>query len=83
MIKHDFRLMKNPEDKKYLKNYEKNIEIDDKLILYISDTLKWINTLWADNQQHIGIDYYGYSIFFGRMYNETQQNFKKLAFLIF
>ena len=49
-------------------NYEvvsknnKAVEIPDDLIIYFSDSMKWIKTKWNGKEEHISLNYYGMSI---------------------
>ena len=74
-LKHEFSIV----DKSY-RGYEifENIEtisISDDIILYINDSLKWIDTIWNGNSINKGINYYGYSII------ENKQIFKLIKII--
>ena len=74
-LKHEFSIV----DKSY-RGYEifENIEtisISDDIILYINDSLKWIDTIWHGNSINKGINYYGYSII------ENKQIFKLIKII--
>ena len=74
-LKHEFSIV----DKSY-RGYEifENMEtilISDDIILYIKDSLEWINTIWNGNSINKGINYYGYSII------ENKQIFKLIKII--
>jgi len=48
--------------KKNNETIEIKVIISDDLILYINDSLKWFNTIWANSQENQGLDYHGVSI---------------------
>ena len=68
MLVHDFRILEEKEQ----------VYIEDNLILYIVDTLKWINTFSSlkTNKETKGLNYHGVTYFKG-------DNIKKLKKIIF
>ena len=68
MLIHDFRILEE----------EEQVYIEDNLILYIVDTLKWIDTFSSlkTNRETKGLNYHGVTYFKG-------DNIKKLKKIIF
>ncbi|WP_338939524.1 coproporphyrinogen III oxidase [Fusobacterium pseudoperiodonticum] len=68
MLIHDFRILEE----------EEQIYIEDNLILYIVDTLKWIDTFSSlkTNRETKGLNYHGVTYFKG----DNIKKFKKIIF---
>lgn len=77
MATHKFLLLKNESidniDKLIIdyyngdrNNIEKEVEVEDDIILYMLDTFKFIKSSNVSGKLIQGIDYYGYSIFEGK-----------------
>ena len=68
MLIHDFRILEE----------EEQVYIEDNLILYIVDTLKWIDTFSSlkTNRETKGLNYHGVTYFKG----DNIKKFKKIIF---
>ena len=68
MLIHDFRILEE----------EEQVYIEDNLILYIVDTLKWINTFSSlkTNKETKGLNYHGVTYFKG----DSIRKLKKIIF---
>ncbi|MGX7264554.1 hypothetical protein [Enterococcus crotali] len=64
---HEFTIFKNEENIDYNNETKKHmIKIEDYLILYLSDSLKWVPSHWENmSNQKEGLNYYGTTIFDG------------------
>ena len=61
---HEFAIKKkNKKDIDVKDLDQKKTKINDDLLLYISDSLLWIETKWNDKKLGQGINYYGITIF--------------------
>lgn len=64
-LKHQFAIIKEDSNKKYISKEMEMVEISDSLIQYISDSLNWIYSIWNGKEKKAGISYYGFSIIEG------------------
>ncbi len=63
-LTHDFYAIYTDQNGNITKN-SLEIKVDDFIILYIKDSLKWIKTTWVSGLYKESIDYYGQSIISG------------------
>lgn len=67
MPKHDFTMVPYSEKLTYKDVELKDaVSVDDALILYLLDSLQWVESSWNDiSKKNIGINYYGVTFFVG------------------
>lgn len=71
---HMFSIVDAESDEVYANNGMLSITVSDELILYISDSLKWIDSLWNGKELKQSINYYGFSYIEG-------ENIERLALI--
>ncbi|MBP2098625.1 hypothetical protein [Enterococcus rivorum] len=65
MTKHDFTIVPYSEKLTYkVVEWKEAVSVDDALILYLLDSLQWVESSWNDiSQKNIGINYYRVTFF--------------------
>lgn len=65
-LKHEFLVQDSDVKNLITKEQFEKTEVDDYLILYINDSLKWVQTYWNKNEsEKSGLNYYGLTIIKG------------------
>lgn len=62
MLAHQFAIIPMNSDKSIIMPNMDFISIDDTIINYIGDSLKWIYSTWNGQEVKSGLSYYGFSI---------------------
>ena len=62
MLAHQFAIIPMNSDKSIIMPNMDFISIDDTIINYIGDSLKWIYSTWNGQEIKSGLSYYGFSI---------------------
>ena len=60
-LTHEFATIEKGSNKNFIDSSMNAVSISDELILYINDSLCWIDTFWNGNEQKKGLSYYGYT----------------------
>lgn len=67
---HDFAIISKEYDELEILRDMKKVSIPDDIILYMSDSLKWINSYWNGKEYKESLNYYGYSFISGEDLNK-------------
>lgn len=62
---HEFAVLSKDSNESIISSDMDSIIISDIIIEYISDSLKWVHTIWNGKKVQEGISYYGYSFIEG------------------
>lgn len=60
-LEHEFTAINEGFNIDEVREHTRMVKIPDAIIQYFADTFKWIETRWNDNQEKVGLNYYGYT----------------------
>lgn len=80
-LMHEFAIIPKEYNELKILPTMKRVSISDDIILYMADSLKWIQTYWNGKEDKESLNYYGYSFISGENLNKLRHivdNWKKL-----